>query len=228
MKEKIVYPPILGNVDGSFQSDLMFMTNYKTKNSGFHIIFNFIEITSRKAYSYKMKTKKAEEIIENFKRFLQDAQTVKNITIDNGSEFISKQFKDLAKEKEITLTFVDTTDKNRVGMIERFNRTLRDKIRKYCKAYKTLRWVDGFNDLVFNYNNSIHSRTHYKPNEVTSEIAERIRMMSIQRRDAAFEALKKFKVGDVVRILKEKGIFAKVHLNIQKACTLLKGLIRWL
>ena len=69
MKEKIVYPPILGNVDGSFQSDLMFMTNYKTKNSGFHIIFNFIEITSRKAYSYKMKTKKAGEIIENFKQF---------------------------------------------------------------------------------------------------------------------------------------------------------------
>jgi hypothetical protein len=41
--------------------------------------------------------------------------------------------------------------------IERFNRTLRDKISKYLISYKTHRWIDKIDDIIFNYNNSIHS-----------------------------------------------------------------------
>lgn len=33
-KAKIIYPPIIGRTNGEYQADLMFLTQYKTKNSG--------------------------------------------------------------------------------------------------------------------------------------------------------------------------------------------------
>ncbi len=49
-------------------------------------------------------------------------------------------------------------------IIERFNRTIRDKINKYMIAYKTNRFIDVLPELVENYNNSIHSSIKITPN----------------------------------------------------------------
>jgi hypothetical protein len=43
--------------------------------------------------------------------------------------------------------------------IERFNRTLRDRISKYLIAYKTHRWIDKIDDIVYGYNHTEHSVT---------------------------------------------------------------------
>jgi len=45
------------------------------------------------------------------------------------------------------------------AIIERFNRTIRDKIDKYMKTYKTYKFNDVLKQLVLNYNNTKHSTT---------------------------------------------------------------------
>ena len=50
-------------------------------------------------------------------------------------------------------------------MIERFNRTIRDKITQYFDAYKTHKYIDIINKLVENYNNSYHSSINMSPND---------------------------------------------------------------
>ena len=62
---KKIYPPIIGEPN-DYQCDLMFLSQYKTKNDGYHVIMNFIEVTTRKVYSYPMKNKTKETIAENF------------------------------------------------------------------------------------------------------------------------------------------------------------------
>ena len=50
-------------------------------------------------------------------------------------------------------------------MIERFNRTIRDKINKYMMAYDTHQFIDDIKLLVENYNNTLHSSINMTPNE---------------------------------------------------------------
>lgn len=207
-KSKTIYAPIIGQ-NGDYQADLMFLSQYKTKNSGYHIILNFMELTSRKAFSYKLKKKTGDEIVDAFGKFIQDSGNCKKITVDNGSEFISKKWKDKAKEKDIEMVYVDAGDKTKVGKIERFNKTLRNKIMTYCKAFKTLTWQDKLDDLVANYNSSIHSSTGYKPDEVTIPIADAIRKKEENRMFKAMDFVRQFKAGDKVRVKKFKGTFQK-------------------
>jgi len=208
-KTKITYAPIIGLQNGEFQTDLMFLTQYKTKNQGYHVILNFIEITSRKAYSYKLKNKKGNEIIECFKQFIKEAGNVKKLTADRGSEYINKQWKDIATQHNIEMHYTPTGDKTMTGKVERFNRTLRDKITKYMKTYKTLQWYDKLDDFISNYNSSKHSSTGFAPNDVTKQVSDVIRQRDQHRIDMALEYVQKFKVDDRVRIRKFKTMFAK-------------------
>lgn len=48
-------------------------------------------------------------------------------------------------------------------MIERFNRTIRDKINKFQITFKTKKYIDNLELLVNSYNNSIHSSINLTP-----------------------------------------------------------------
>jgi len=85
-QEKIFIPIIAW--PNSFQCDLTFYTQYKKVNHGYHVIMNIININSRKLYSYFMKNKKKNTIIDNFKKFLNDCNHKINLLeCDFGSEF---------------------------------------------------------------------------------------------------------------------------------------------
>lgn len=214
---KPVYPPITGP-QGTYQADLMFLTQYKTMNNGYHIIFNFIEVTSRKAYAYPLKKKDQVSINDAYNKFLKEIEyKIINLTTDNGSEFISKSFQNIDDEYNITHYFVDTNDKNKMGKVERFNRTLRTKIAKYLKTFSTFNWIGVLPDLISNYNNTVHSSTGIEPNSVTSEKAEIIRAETEMKKKRALNFLHKFKVGDKVRMIKKKSLFDKGTKTFSKS-----------
>jgi len=93
------------------------------------------------------------------------------------------------------MVYVDAGDKTKMGKVERFNKTLRNKIMTYCKTFKTLTCV--------------HSSTGYKPDEVTHEFADAIRKREENRMNKAVNFIKQFKAGDKVRIKKYKKMFQK-------------------
>ncbi len=49
-------------------------------------------------------------------------------------------------------------------MVERFNRTIRDKLTMYFSAYNTNHYIDVIDKLIDNYNNTIHSSIKMTPN----------------------------------------------------------------
>ena len=54
-------------------------------------------------------------------------------------------------------------------IIERFNRTLRDKIAKYLIANKTKKWVSVLSAIVNSYQTTVHSTTGLTPKEARAK-----------------------------------------------------------
>ena len=57
-----------------------------------------------------------------------------------------------------------------LGVIDRFCRTLRNLINKYCTSHKTTRYIDVLPKLIDNYNNKHHSTIKCTPNEADKHI----------------------------------------------------------
>ena len=56
----ILTHPIIAQID-TYQSDVMFYDSLAGVNKGYSAIINFVEITTRKAFSYPLKSKTADE-----------------------------------------------------------------------------------------------------------------------------------------------------------------------
>ena len=74
---------------------------------------------------------------------------------DKGSEFISKHFKEFLKKKDIKLYHTENEEKSNV--VERWNKTIKDKMWKMFSANNNTVYWDKIDKLVDDYNKTRHS-----------------------------------------------------------------------
>lgn len=205
-KPKKQYATIYGRTNADYQMDSMFLDQFKRQNSGYIGLLTFIEITSRKGYAIPIKSKFQKEINRAFNEFYKQVNgNIINITSDNEASFKNA----VKQHKGITHWLSDVDDKTKVGKIERFNRTIREKITKYMKTFKTAKWIDVIDKLLTNYNNSVHSSIKKAPNKVTEEDFNVIQVNEMLKGRKAYEEHSDLNINDKVRLLKPKGKFAK-------------------
>ena len=95
-----------------------------------------------------------------------------------------------------------TYNKGKSVVAERFIRTLKNKIFKHMTAVSKNVYFDVLHYIVNKYNNTVHRTIKMKPIGVTFD--------SYAKYNEDFnKKYPKFKVGDHVRVLKYKNIFAK-------------------
>ena len=70
--------------------------------------------------------------------------------VDKGREFYNKDDQKLVE-------LYSTENEEKSGVIEIFNRTIKEKMFKYFSANNTRKFVDVLDLLVDQYNNTIHS-----------------------------------------------------------------------
>ena len=87
---------------------------------------------------------------------------------DNGSEFISKPFETLITDTDISHDFAIVGDHKKLGIVDRFARTLRELINRYMFANIPNKYINVFQDLIFNYNNTYHRGIKGKPAKVAN------------------------------------------------------------
>ena len=97
-----------------------------------------------------------------------------------------------------------TYNKAKSVVAERFIRTLTNKICKYMKSTSKNVYIDKLDDIVNKYNNTYHRTIKMKPAYVKPGIYIDFKKENSKNKDNP-----KFKVGDHVKILKCKNIFAK-------------------
>ena len=98
-------------------------------------------------------------------------------------------------------------------MVERLNRTLRERIWRYFSHSNTKRYIDIVEKIVHAYNRTLHSGTRMRPIDVTlynaSTVSENLAKRAHYNYQRRAILLPKFKVGNLVRISRTKNTFQK-------------------
>jgi transposase-like protein len=196
-----------------FQADLCDMQALADKNDGNRYMLTVIDIFSKIAFVRVLKNKGGAEVTRAFESILKEGGAPKKVQTDGGKEFFNKTFQKLMKKHNI-VHFATGSDL-KASVVERFNRTLKERMWRYFTAHNTHRYIDIVQDLVMGYNNSYHKSIRMKPSEVSSEnsfqVFKNLYGLLPLRRKRKFNF--KFAVGDLVRISKLRGVFDKRYMQ---------------
>jgi hypothetical protein len=184
----------------SSQMDLTFLPQYKSTNKNNYVIFTAINIISRYVYVNYSKDKSMETIIKFIKE-MEGMTDIDIITCDEGTEFKNKLFEKFCDENNITVYYVKG-DSHKLGIINRFHRTLKEHIEKYFDINKNTVWIDIIDKIVNNYNNTEHSSIHCTPEEANDNpfILKDIMDEGQEYNEKIKENEPIFKIGDFCRI----------------------------
>ena len=94
--------------------------------------------------------------------------------------------------------------------MERFNRTLKQRMYRYFTWKGTLRYIDVLPELLESYNQSYHRSIQRAPSSVTKNNEKDV-WLTLYGNQPPKKGYA-FKVGDEVRISKSKGLFEKGYL----------------
>ena len=167
-------------------------------NKGFRFLLCLIAIFSKYAW---IVPKKGVIIVDAFQKILDKSGRKPNkIWVDKGSEFYNSSFKKWLKDNDIEMH--STNNEGKCVIVERFIKTLKNKIYKYMTAISKNVYIDKLDDIVNEYNNTYHRTIKMKPVDVKDNTY-------IDFKKEVNDKDPKFKVGDHVRISKYKNIFAK-------------------
>ena len=132
------------------------MSDIAAANKTYKYLLVAIDVFSRYAFVYPLRSKSAEYITEVMQELIEEtAPTI--INTDLGSEFISSEFKKIITRQGIEINYIGVHEHKKIGIIDRFVRTLRQKINMYLTQYNTSKYIDVLQTIVDNYNNNYHS-----------------------------------------------------------------------
>ena len=168
---KKIYKPIFSDSPYSFQIDLTFLPMYKKQNDNYYVLFTGINVNSRYAYAYWAKDKKTDSIINMLNEFKKNSIEIDYITSDSGTEFTSRESTKWFKENDIKTFFV-VGDSHKLGIVNRFHRTLKDKLNKYMLSHDSTRWINVIDKIIYNYNRTVNSGIGFTPLEASKPIVQ--------------------------------------------------------
>jgi hypothetical protein len=203
----------------TFQIDIMYYKIGQTLKP----FLLLIDIMSRKAFCYPISGyKNMTKIITAYKKFLSQVDRVE--AIEGDSEFASKEFITLNKEKGIRVDTSVAADNhftagNKLGIIDRFTRTLKENLKKYRESIGKIGNLPNIIQSIINmYNDSPHRGIKGKtPNQVWNDTNEQNiqNMKDTINNDRLFNKLT-IGIGDTVRVLENKNKFDKGSAQFSK------------
>jgi len=197
------FKPIYSEQPYAFQIDLTFFPRYKKQNEQNWVLFTAININTRFGYAYYGKDKESETII-NFIKDLEKKSVINVLEGDLGNEFNNYELKEYCKDNNIILDLFKS-DTHKMGIINRFHRTIKEKLTAYFDAFDTVKWIDIIDKIIYNYNHTVNRGIGYRPVDVNDFIENKIRQ---QKKEQGLKVeYQEFKVGQYVRVLNEIGIY---------------------
>ena len=169
------------------------MSSYSKENKGYKYILAVIDVFSKYGWMIPLKNKSGIAVAEAFNKI--KGRHPEKLWVDKGSEFYNKHVKSLFKE------IYSTENEEKSSVVERWNRTMKERMFKYFTANNTTKYYNILDALVDDYNNTYHTTIKMTPVEASRiEVRQTITISTNNP---------KFKVGDRVRITKKKKFFEK-------------------
>ena len=202
---------IINHINEIHSTDLVDMTQYSKMNKGYKYIFTNIDVFSKIAYAFPLKSKKIQDIKPCFEKIFKNNKP-KYIWSDKEPAFLSKEMQQFFKDNNVKI--YHTNSHLKAVVIERFNRSLRELMMKEFVKNNNTVWYDILPKLIKIYNNRYHSTIKMKPTEVNKSnekyIKENIYTYNKTKK------ISNFKINDLIRIsLKRRDLFDKPSGNIK-------------
>ena len=154
---------VINHIDEIHSCDLVDMVKYSKVNGRYKYIFSNIDIFSKYAWSFPLKTKTIKEIKSCFQKIFKERKP-KYIWSDKESTFFSKEMLKFFKDNNVKICF--TYSNLKAIFIERFNRSLRELMTKeFVKSNNTV-WYNILPNSIKTYNNQHHHDIRSKPIDV--------------------------------------------------------------
>ena len=198
---------VVKHIDDTWSMDLLDMIDYGVKNNrGYRYILVVIDNFSKFGWGVPLKNKYAQTIVDEVSKIIDSSKRKPNLVeTDGGKEFVNRVFNDFLKLKGI-VRYSRYSDKGAV-FAERFNRTIRNLLKKPVFVKGDANWVDELPSVLKKYNTSIHSSTKMTPIAGSKPENEVEIFRNLQDRRKRIEP--KYKVGDLVRTADIRSTFSK-------------------
>ena len=194
---------VVNGVDEIWAADLIDMQSFAKCNGGIKYLLTVIDVFSKYGWIVPLKSKTGAEVAEAFNTIFKEGRRPGKLWVDKGKEFYNKNVKELGVE------LYSTENEEKSCVVERWNRTMKERMFKYFTASSTRKYVDVIGEMVDNYNTTRHSSIKMTPVAASEKKNERIVWLNLYGNEPAPKLTFKFKVGNKVRITKKKGIFDK-------------------
>lgn len=193
-------------IDDLWQADLVEMIPYSKNNKNYKYLLTVIDTFSKYAWGIPLKNKKGITVAKSMEKiFKTSRRKPRNLQTDQGKEFFNECFQKVMNKHFIK--HYSTFSVLKASIVERFNRTLKEKMWKQFSLQGSYKWVHILPFLINEYNKQYHRTIKRSPIEVTktneAEILNTIYKRSIKLIRG------KFKIGDFVRVSKFKTKFSK-------------------
>ena len=143
------------------QADIPYLPHDKFKKKTYKYALNIVGVASRYKGSYQLTTKNAKEVAQAFQWIYENTPLnyPKTLIVDDGKEFYGDVTK-LMEKHDVIIQRGDPSQHHSQGIVERFNRTLADRLFTY-QYHKELEdpsksnreWVFRLQNVVSSLNN---------------------------------------------------------------------------
>lgn len=198
------------------QMDLCDMTEYASSNNNYRYILTAVDVFSKIGFAETLKNKEAQTVCDAVKSFII-IHKPHMIQTDLGTEFKNKIVMKMLRDSGIHLYFAYNKE-IKASVVERFNRTLKDKMHRYFTSKGTRRYTNVLQQLVSSYNHTNHRSIGMKPIEVLNanpeDVFTKLYGVRTVRDTIAFPGVREplIDIGSSVRVRYITGIMEKGYL----------------
>ena len=162
---------LLAKPNDIHQSDLLSLPHDKFKNKTYKYALNIVDVASRYKGSYQLTTKNTKEVAQAFQWIYENTPLTypKTLIVDDGKEFYGDTTK-LMEKHDVIIQHGDPSQHRSQGIVERFNRTLADRLftYQYHKEFEdpsksNREWVSRLQNVVSVLNNEKNRLIGMKP-----------------------------------------------------------------
>jgi len=147
-------PYTVTNIDDVWEIDILDLSFLKKYKDNYRYLLQVIDVFSKYLHSIPLRTKTGKEVAAALETILHDPKYTKPIRrrpvwvrTDKGKEFLNTQFQMLLKSEGIQFQVCRNPDV-KCAVVERVNRTLRDKLYRYFSYKDTYRYLDVLPNLL--------------------------------------------------------------------------------
>ena len=194
-------------IDDIWSLDILDLKDYGPENNrGYRYVLVIIDNFSKYGWTVPLKNKNTQTIKNSFENILISSKRSPNlIETDRDKGFYSNIFQDFSNKNNIKLYSRNSS----YGAVfaERFNRTIRDLLKKPVFEKGDGNWIDVLPTITKQYNTRIHSSTKLTP--IQASLKKNEGYVYTNLLDKRKKIKPKFQINDLVRVADLKRMFSK-------------------